>query len=397
MAMDEPRLADDAGLSVAAAAAAAAMEMAEGAVESQEVRDPRLPNLLELQYASSASESSSDTTISEEESEADTDSSAGEDDKGELEVERVHLVEEMRAAGVFEAEEGSDGEQVPRTKNEQLKLPPPNPIEFDISDSTEVILAGKVLSVVEGVVVVQGNPGSDVLDEGTVLVLEDRTKLGRVEEVFGPVTMPFYNFRYSEGDALPDKVCTGVSIYAVSQAASFVKPEELNSKGYDASGIHDEELPPEEVDYSDDEEEARQKRKAKAKRKGGEKPPAAQEFPPKRGPHPARPDRRPSHGPGRGRGGPTPTPRYADGPGYYPSGSGYMPQFQPTQHQQWYAQAPPPMPPVQPQGPGYPPHPHQQSAQDAYAAYYECLRAWSASTGMPMPRPPPGPPPPGQQ
>jgi len=396
MAMDEPRLADDAGLSVAAAAAAAAMEMQQGTGEVQEERDPRLPNLLELQYASSASESESDTST-DEESEADADSSAGEDATGKLDEERVHLVEEMRAAGVFDVEEGSDEEQLPRTKNEQLGMPPPKPIELDVSDSWEVILAGAVSAVVEGVVVVQGNPGSEVLDEGTILVLEDRTKLGRVEEVFGPVTMPFYNFRYSEGDALPESVRAGVSIYAVSQAASFVKPEELDSKGYDASGVHDEELPPEEVDYSDDEEEARAKRKAKAKRKGNDKPPQVRQMPPKRGPHPVRQDGRASQGLGRGQGGSASAPYYPSGPHQYPSGSGFRPQFQPTQHQQWYGQAPPPMPPAQPHGPGYPPHPHQQSAQDAYAAYYECLRAWSASTGMPMPYPPPGPPPPGRQ
>lgn len=33
----------------------------------------------------------------------------------------------------------------------------------------------------------------------SVLLLEDKTPIGRVEEVFGPLTMPLYALRYTHG------------------------------------------------------------------------------------------------------------------------------------------------------------------------------------------------------
>ncbi len=52
--------------------------------------------------------------------------------------------------------------------------------------------------------------GGRVFDEGAVLVLaEGRAPLGRVEDVFGPVTAPLYALRYSGQGELPPAAMPG--------------------------------------------------------------------------------------------------------------------------------------------------------------------------------------------
>jgi hypothetical protein len=59
-----------------------------------------------------------------------------------------------------------------------------------------------------------------------VLCLEDRTPLGRVTEVFGPVQAPLYALRYSgSSGAPPDSVAAGTHVCAVARYASALEPE----------------------------------------------------------------------------------------------------------------------------------------------------------------------------
>jgi H/ACA ribonucleoprotein complex non-core subunit NAF1 len=145
-----------------------------------------------------------------------------------------------------------------------------------------------------------------VLDEGSLLLLDDRTPLGYVWETFGPTTLPHYLVRVqrkeptpiltttphtptdaepvhdqavpgNENDTRslptsslastphdhfdPTKIFVTRAIYHIPSLSKFVFPSALaRLKGSDASNIHDEEPAENELEFSDDEAEAAYKR-----------------------------------------------------------------------------------------------------------------------------------------
>ncbi|CAE8621201.1 unnamed protein product, partial [Polarella glacialis] len=78
------------------------------------------------------------------------------------------------------------------------------PARLDASDAKEEV--GKVLSIVDGLVVVQGGIDNKALDLQSVICLEDGFVVGAVVDVFGPITLPHY------------------LIYANAKAQELVKP-----------------------------------------------------------------------------------------------------------------------------------------------------------------------------
>eukprot|EP00624_Nannochloropsis_granulata_P001577 evm.model.NODE_17868_length_7477_cov_32.756989.2 len=129
--------------------------------------------------------------------------------------------------------------------------------------------------------------------------------LGKVKEVFGPVTQPCYRLHYragllpaaaappppsvaagateeDEGDggssgsnsttmiaaeAANIPVKPGLEVGYVARVTDFIVPQSLTSKGTDASNVHDEEVGVEEQEYSDDEAEAAAKTARKRNKK----------------------------------------------------------------------------------------------------------------------------------
>ena len=96
-------------------------------------------------------------------------------------------------------EDGDDEEAASssplRTAHE---LPPdalPPVLPFTVSASDSLQWCGCVTAVVDGALVVQCQPGGRALDIGSAICAEDRSPIGRVEEVFGPVTEPLYSIR----------------------------------------------------------------------------------------------------------------------------------------------------------------------------------------------------------
>lgn len=77
----------------------------------------------------------------------------------------------------------------------------------------------------------QTTEGCRTLAEGSVLCLDDRTPLGRVEDVFGPVKSPFYALRYYAGDGLPASVAPGSAVFSVDRYADMLVPDKLKAKG----------------------------------------------------------------------------------------------------------------------------------------------------------------------
>src|SRR5690606_28085359 len=102
-------------------------------------------------------------------------------------------------------------------------LPPPEKIP-EIPASLQIVFIGKIHSIVDDQIVIDTSPCFPVqsaLDLDSVLCLEDRTPLGKIFDVFGPISSPFYSVRTSltPDTPLPE---VGKSVYCVPQLSSYV-------------------------------------------------------------------------------------------------------------------------------------------------------------------------------
>ena len=199
----------------------------------------------------------------------------------------------------------------PRTKHEISELDAYQNNEEDSEltsmllsseDMSKLVSIGKISSTLleDGVVVVKGDEGSNTVDEGSILFMMEGGKvLGRVREVFGPITAPFYvcpiiktkmggngeggsdtkGGQNGENGSSHDKhlqVGDVVSCLPSLEGTVFVSPAMLQelraaSRPTDASNLYDEEVDEGEAEYSDDEAErmARQAKKRERQDKNG--------------------------------------------------------------------------------------------------------------------------------
>lgn len=214
-------------------------------------------------YESSSSDSSDDSS----------------DDDSDVEESKLGIEETARL--LMEADGGSDEEidgaraakqaAGVRTKNEQLDEPEPKP-EITITAEDVVLPLGIVQHIVEGTLVViealrDGNAVT-ILDRGTVLCKEDRTVLGVIHDTIATVHKPMYILKCrTEEELKAAGLERGAQIWYAKSHAVLVFPSQLEKeKGSDASNLYDEEVGPEEVEYSDDEQEQAHKREKKNKK-----------------------------------------------------------------------------------------------------------------------------------
>jgi len=230
-------------------------------VDTKGARDPTetVQEFMELQEVKVEIES-------EDESESDSSSSSDSDE----ELENAVTSTKEDAA---EKEEGP-----PRTKNELCTKDLPHIDDLTTTvEECDCLEVGVISSTVEDLVVIESNPGVPALDLETVLFLEKGAKaLGKVFDVIGPVTRPFYVVRFNSGQHILDRgVAKGMMVYYApkTEHTTFVFLEQLmNMKISDASWFNDEEPPPHFIEYSDDEEERSAKKERKVQKiieKGG--------------------------------------------------------------------------------------------------------------------------------
>ena len=150
-------------------------------------------------------------------------------------------------------DEDSGDEAALRSSRAEPEVPSVDPVDAAAVAVAELSLAGTVMSVVEGTVVVAGTEGRAAFDNGSVLCLEDRTVLGRVTDVFGPIESPFYSVQGGEG--MPAAVQAGAQVMAVAGQSERLLPETVRtaegpkSRGDGGDGSDEEQW------FSDDEVE----------------------------------------------------------------------------------------------------------------------------------------------
>ncbi|KAJ3190038.1 hypothetical protein HDU85_000329 [Gaertneriomyces sp. JEL0708] len=226
-------------------------------------------------------------------------------------------------------ESGLDGDDIHgikgqlSTKNELSTLPPMEPIPFPIPEHLAMEQVGHVYGYVDGMLIVQANASGEqkVLDADSAMFHSNRQPIGRVWDIFGPVTRPMYSVRLVEDEttsskqmsaqsatadtdgnsnedggleslqtpssetksmndgttsdtvatpiATTSKPETGTPVFVIPSLASYVLTEALKrQKGSDASNLWDEEVGDDEMEFSDDEKEMEWKRNKKRMKAG---------------------------------------------------------------------------------------------------------------------------------
>ena len=66
-----------------------------------------------------------------------------------------------------------------------------------------------------------------MLDEGSVLCLDNRTPLGRIEDIIGPVAEPLYLLRYAGPEPMPEAVRPGARVSSVPSHSKYILQEKI--------------------------------------------------------------------------------------------------------------------------------------------------------------------------
>jgi len=140
-----------------------------------------------------------------------------------------------------------------------IDLPPIEDLKITVQ-ADKLIKVGKVVSIVDVLVVIQSERLLPPLDLDTVLFNKDGLALGQIFDVFGTITEPHYSVRFTNSEQIKDKNITpGFEVYFLPQPdrsiTKFAFINELRKqKGTDASWENDNEPPPGvNADSSDDE------------------------------------------------------------------------------------------------------------------------------------------------
>lgn len=139
-------------------------------------------------------------------------------------------------------------------------LPPIEDLKITIP-SAQLVKVGKILSIVDILVIVEAIKSMPPLDLDTVLFKENGQPLGQIFDVFGSITSPHYAIRFSDSEHIKSKMLEiGSEVYfspgTDRSITKFAFVDELQKiKGTDASWENDNE-PPESVtsNFSDDED-----------------------------------------------------------------------------------------------------------------------------------------------
>eukprot|EP01101_Sappina_pedata_P004377 TRINITY_DN1836_c0_g1_i1.p1 TRINITY_DN1836_c0_g1~~TRINITY_DN1836_c0_g1_i1.p1 ORF type:complete len:497 (+),score=178.99 TRINITY_DN1836_c0_g1_i1:133-1491(+) len=194
----------------------------------------------------------------------ESDSSDASEDSGDSDV----CLDEMEDMPM--EEDDYDPNFIPRTKNEIEPIVEEIDVSIDPEQPLEV--SGVITMLVENsIIVVEASPNAPLLDLDNILIFEDRSVLGKIEEVFGPVKRPFYSVRIRADKHLGLGGYIGKAVCHLKEKASFAVVTYV--RGSDASNSFDEEPKENELEFSDDEEQrlVEKKRTEKKKREAQEK------------------------------------------------------------------------------------------------------------------------------
>ena len=205
---------------------------------------------------------------------SESDSSSDESDHN------VSVVSIVDIADDIEDDEGDERDENQATKKKSrmlealgiIDLPPIEDLTITVPHE-ECIPIGKISNIIDTLAIISANKGTPAIDLDSVLFLEQGSKtLGRVFDVFGPVSEPLYMVRFNTTDDIVNKeIKIGLDVFYAPRTrhTAFVFLDSLiKMRGSDASWEHDQEPPEGCLDYSDDEEERRAKAALRMRKSG---------------------------------------------------------------------------------------------------------------------------------
>lgn len=228
------------------------------------------------------------TSDSESDSESSSSSSSSSDTEDAVKIVNTGYRNAVTVISSGEDSSGSDREDDDDNRSRMNKTPNAQRIhrqkikakgELDVCDlppiedlnisvpETVCIELGRVMSIVDQLVLVESKPGTVALDLDTVLFLDHGSRtLGRIFDVLGQINQPIYCVRFNSAQQIQEKTIeVGQKVFydhRPENTSVVVLPNLMRQKGSDASWEHDVEPPAGCLDFSDDEEE-RNIRKAK--------------------------------------------------------------------------------------------------------------------------------------
>ncbi|KAI3857059.1 hypothetical protein MKX03_015431 [Papaver bracteatum] len=218
-----------------------------------------------------SSESENDDDDEDDESEDESSTSSESSDEEEMcDVEEGEFKDLEELIGESDGDEEGFSVKGPiKSKNEVQDLPPVPKVDITLEPHHQTLPVGAVLTIMDAKVIVHGVEKHNPLNEGSILwITENRSVLGLVDEIFGPVKNPYYVVRYNSKEEVPAGISEGTLVSFVVEFADHVlNDKNIYKKGYDASGENDEELT-DEAEFSDDEKEAEYKRMQRMAKRG---------------------------------------------------------------------------------------------------------------------------------
>ncbi|KAH3901388.1 uncharacterized protein SCODWIG_00259 [Saccharomycodes ludwigii] len=208
----------------------------------------------------------------DEESENDDEESENDDEESENDDEESENDDEPNEYDDDDDEYNKADVDPIRSEHETLKEPVLEvPKDFELSDTTPTQIIGHIQSVFESNMIIKSDLSAEkrVLKEGAIICLQNKTIVGRICEIFGPLVCPFYRISFKDKNAAEKFVQNiGEKVYLVIPSAHWTDTFELKRfKGSDASNVYDEEVKEEEQEFSDDEKEESYKRQQKRLKK----------------------------------------------------------------------------------------------------------------------------------
>ncbi|KAJ1944671.1 hypothetical protein EC988_005928 [Linderina pennispora] len=197
---------------------------------------------------------------------SDLSSSSDSDSDSDSEAESKNILD-MIAEADDDIEDSSYSAAI-TSRNEILRPEIPAVAIAILPATQETRPLGTVYSIVNDTVIIESAQSGvhSVLDVDAIVAFSDRSVLGQIFEVFGPVARPMYSVRFNDPADIDREKCVkgALVIYAVGMA-NVVATDRLRTKGYDASNEYDEEVNENEMEFSDDEKELEHRRQLRAR------------------------------------------------------------------------------------------------------------------------------------
>ncbi|EFA80132.1 hypothetical protein PPL_06954 [Heterostelium album PN500] len=164
----------------------------------------------EKEDESSDSESSSESSSSSSSSESESESESSDDNLDDIIVNKNvnnnnnnNNNRNNNNNNNNKRKVNDDGEDDFDSKIYKPKMPEEKPLELTLPPNTSINVLGTLSSLVDDMIVIKSFPSSSsakpmdrpALDIDSIVCLEDRTPIGRIYEVFGQISDPYYSVR----------------------------------------------------------------------------------------------------------------------------------------------------------------------------------------------------------